>query len=917
MRLLKFCLIVLLTFLIIVGIPDLINTVFFSTSPVLSQTKTERTMKADKLLNEGIEKLAKMEPHQADSILTLFKQALAIYQEEKDRNGEGQVFKNLGVFYYQLQDYSQSLDYTQKTLKIAQEINNLDLETRAFINQGVVYYTQKNYPLAIGSYQEGLSVLQKIDSAELESKLNHNLANAYKESNNFSQAIVHYEKALIAAREINSLPGQYLILDSLAEVHKNLGNNRQANEYEQQAFEIVKQLEVQRINSLPKQEIEGIIVPSIYSISIEGKINDKPFKALSGALEISPPSEADPNPFSVAVYINNPEDIKIGSLFWQSYFPGHPREQDHYSRISISNNQVRMEINPSEGVRSDVTWFTEGLLGENLQQLQEELNQLEEQINQALEEQGQPRTETGSYQIPNQPTFADVVPKNGTLTFSIQNNQISGTIDASGISSEGQPSRYQAQFSGQLIEEQAKKNNGTSSVTSKPKIETTNPKNPLCSFFDTLLTKIPEVSAKDDLETKKSKALFLLSGVKEPQLKSLQGAWWGTEKLTEMFGEANWIFLNDNTFVFVPPENAKVRDDLFPLLGTYSQDRNTLKIRGEQTSVGAASSLDGTIQLQGEQAFLDVIYTVTSMDSQNILRVSQSLLKGNQNITYKLPENEIEGIKVPANFKISVQGETNGQSFGKLSGVLKIKPNDSTNNSYPFIVTLETDFRNRNGSVSWIAQEFFSSVNSEITIDNNQVSLQLKPNPTVFSALNWWTLPSSQSNVLDGSPLIFTGTEGELTFTIQNNKISGTIKGTGNSSGWYSSNYSATFTGEAETLPPAFQGVWQEKSSGDFKEVTLEQTEDKVYGTYQDNGGGKIEGIVQGNRLDFTWKGSDKREGKGFFRAVSNGRTLIGIWETLNNPTEKKNFLLKELKTLIEIPKLPPNLLKINGISKI
>ncbi|MDJ0600350.1 MAG: CHAT domain-containing tetratricopeptide repeat protein [Crocosphaera sp.] len=913
MRLLKFCLIVLLTFLIIVGIPDLINTVFFSTSPVLSQTKTERTMEADRLLNEGIEKLAKMEPHQADSILTLFQQALAIYQEENDQNGEGQVFKNLGVFYYQLQDYSQSLDYTQKALKIAQEINNLDLETRAFINQGVVYYTQKNYPLAIDSYQEGLSVLQKIDSPELESKLNHNLANAYKDSSNFSQAIAHYEKALVAAREINSLPGQYLILDSLAEVHKNLGNNRQANEYEQQAFEILGQIETNQTNNLPKQEIEGIMVPSKYSISLEGEVDGNPFNVLSGTLEILPASKGDPNPFLVALYMDkrNPEDLKIGSLFWQSYSPGHPQEKEHYSRISVNNSQVRMEINPSQGFRSDVTWFTQGLLGENLQQMQEELDQIEQQINQALEEQGLPTTERGSsYEMPNQPTFPGVTPTNGTLTFSIQNNQISGEIDASGLSGEVQPSRYQAQFRGQLIEEQAKKNNGTSSVTSEPKIEPTNPKNPLCSFFNKLLTKTTEVSVKDDLEKKKINALFSFSGIKEPQLKSLQGAWWGTENLTEMFGEANWIFLENNTFVFVPPSNADVRSDLFPLLGTYSQDNNTLKISGEQASFGAASSLDGIIQLQGEQAFLDVIYAVTSMDSQNIVRVSQSLLKGNQNITYKLPKTEVEGIKVPSTFKISLQGETNGQSFGKLSGVLRIKPNDSTNNSYPFIVTLETDFRNKNGSVSWIAQEFLSSVNSQITIDNNQVSLQLKPNSTVFSDLNWWTLPSSQSHELDNSPLIFTGTEGELTFRIQNNKISGTIKGTGNSSGWYSSSYYATFTGEVETLPPAFQGVWEEKSSGDFQEVTLEQKGEKVYGTYKGNGGGKIEGIVQGKRLDFTWKGSDQKQGKGFFRAVSNGRTLTGIWENTNSSTDTKSFLAERTKDSYRNPEIATELAK-------
>ncbi|WP_172957425.1 CHAT domain-containing protein [Aphanothece sacrum] len=889
--------------MIVVGVPCLIDGTSLSILPILSQTTTERTMEADRLLNEGIKKLANMEANQADSILTLFQKALTIYQEEKDKNGEGQAFKNLGIFYYQLQDYSQALNYTQQALKIAQEIKDFDLETRALTNEGLIYYSQKTYPLAIRSYEEGLSILQKINSPELESKLNHNLANAYKDSKNFSQAITHYEKALVLARKINSLPAQYLILDSLSEVHKNLGNNSQANEYSQQAFEILRQIETNKMNNLPKQEIKGIIVPSRYKIFLEGKIDDKPFDVISGTLEIQPASEGDPNPFLVALYMDKvkPEELKIGSLFWQSYSPGHPQEKEHFSRISISNNQVSMEINPSEGFRSDVTWFIQGLLGENLQQLQQELDQIQEQINQVLEEQGQPRTETGSYKIPNKPTFAGVVPKSGLLTFSIQNNQILGTIDASGISSDGKQSRYQAKFTGQLIEEQSKNNDVQTSLkkddlNGKPMIEASNKKNPLCSFFDKFLAKTTKVSAKDDFIKKKSNALFSLSGIKEPQFKSLQGAWWGTENLSEIFLEANWVFLDDNTFIFIPPVNANVRKDLFPLLGNYSNVNNTLKIRGEQSSSGTATSLDGTIKLQGKQAFLDVIYVVTSMDSQRIVRVSQTLLKNNKNITYKLPKTEIEGIKIPSSFKISLQGETNGKSFGQLSGILKIKPNDLSNNSHPFIVTLKTDARKKNGSISWITQGALSFANSQITIDNHQVTLQLKPSSTIFSDLNWWTLPSSQSNELNNSLLIFTGTEGELTFTINNNKISGTIKGTGNSSGFYSSNYQATFTGETETLPPSFQGVWQEKSPKDFQKITLKQEAEKVSGTYTGNGGGKIEGFVTGNRLDFTWKGLDKRQGNGFLRAVSSGRTLTGIWENVNSSTQKKSFLAERTK---------------------
>jgi len=102
MRIFKLCLIALITFLIAVEIPFLINDVVsFSMSPVLAQTPAARKTEADQLLREGIERLQeKMDTNQADATLNLFQQALTIYREIQDHSGEGQVLKNLGNFYY-------------------------------------------------------------------------------------------------------------------------------------------------------------------------------------------------------------------------------------------------------------------------------------------------------------------------------------------------------------------------------------------------------------------------------------------------------------------------------------------------------------------------------------------------------------------------------------------------------------------------------------------------------------------------------------------------------------------------------------------------------------------------------------------------------------------------------------------------
>ena len=824
MKFLKFSLFTLLMFF---GIGELFRRDnmpdFFKIHQILAQTITEQKAEADQLLKKGIERLQEnIDANQADATLKLFQKALSIYREIQDRRGEGQVLKNLGNFYYLLEDYSQALDYAQQTLTIAQKIEDLDLEARALNNQGLSYYSEENYPLAINSYQKGLGIAQKIANQELELLLSYNLA----------------------------------------------------NELYQQAWKIAQQLDSDAMN-VQSKEIEGIKVPSVFRISLQGETDGESFSSLSGTLEIRPSSDGDPNPFLVSLYMNeaNPDNLQIGSLFWQSYLPGHPKQQEYYSRISVANSQVRMEVNPSEGFRSDVMWFTHGSLGEQLGELDEELRQINEELRQLGIEPAEIPSQSERVEVPKR---LGIVVKSGTLTFSIQGNQISGTIEASGISDEGQSSTYKAKFTGEMVTE---KSGATAPNLTEEKDSVTNQiKNPSLTVSQSRLLTVASATKKRMTKTAKSdiskaEVTLSLTGTKEPQFQILKGARWGTERLQGMFSGANWIFFEDNTFVFAPPSTADIRDDLFPIFGNYSQVNNSWEFQGERQSSGAAASVDGIIRLEGDKAVLDAFYAVSAMDSQKIVRISQTLSQEKVQATYSPPKTEIEGIKVPSTFNISLQGETEAQTFDSLSGTLKIEPTLFPEDPNPFLVTLETNARESNGSISWLSSAPLSMGNSKIAVIDGQVRLNLAPSQGERTDIIWYTQPSGNANEASN---------------IQGNQISGEIKASGNSWLWQSSTYVGKFTGEVELPPPSFKGVWEETA---FGEIELRQEGEKVSGTYTGRGGGRIEGIAQGNRLDFTWKDPEKGKGWGFFRAVSGGRTLTGMWGTGNNKIDGNNFI--------------------------
>jgi hypothetical protein len=171
--------------------------------------------------------------------------------------------------------------------------------------------------------------------------------------------------------------------------------------------------------------VESLNIPSVFSVMLQGETEASSFSALSATLEIQPSPPGDPNPFLITCYMNAKEDKELvnGSLFWQSYSAEHPRRDEQYSRIIVTGNRVQMEVSPSNGLRSDVMWFTTsmGILPADIA--------------------GETR----------QMSRIGVMGMSGTLTFSIQENQISGEIQISGMSDLDTPSTYKATFVGNRI----------------------------------------------------------------------------------------------------------------------------------------------------------------------------------------------------------------------------------------------------------------------------------------------------------------------------------------------------------------------------------------------------------------------------------------------------------------------------------
>jgi hypothetical protein len=252
-----------------------------------------------------------------------------------------------------------------------------------------------------------------------------------------------------------------------------------------------------------------------------------------------------------------------------------------------------------------------------------------------------------------------------------------------------------------------------------------------------------------------------------------------------------------------------VRDDLYPIEGTYTGTDVIVEFHGEKdASPGASASLDGILLFHERNMQLQVLYAV---GAQKIVRVVQTLSLQSQAASIVSKVN-IGGFHIPAIFRFSIIGKVDEQNFGPLLGTLKLLPT-SGEDPNPFLVELTTDSPSDVGSLYWgsftCLQDAQGELNSKFGfIEKGQARLEIEKNQSIISP-SWSTL--SREELVDGMPGPITAEvggipipamaeSGTLTFTVRSHQISGSVYATGKSAFKQLSIYEAQFTGHEQEI---------------------------------------------------------------------------------------------------------------------
>lgn len=224
----------------------------FGTPPVIAQTVDGQKAEADRLLNQGIQLY---ENDQLDAAIPSLQQALELYRQVKDRNGERRSLGNLGYIYTRLGKYTQALDfenqslaiaieikhrlgegqslgglsdtyrllgkfdqaieYGNKSLAIMRELKNRKEEAYALSSLGIIYHNLKNYNKSIEFHQQSLEIQTELKNQSEVVNTLINIGIAYRAQNQNNQALEYYQRGLKIAREANDKVNEAKVLRRL------------------------------------------------------------------------------------------------------------------------------------------------------------------------------------------------------------------------------------------------------------------------------------------------------------------------------------------------------------------------------------------------------------------------------------------------------------------------------------------------------------------------------------------------------------------------------------------------------------------------------------------------------------------------------------------------------------------------------
>lgn len=152
-----------------------------------------------------------------------FSQALKLYQQVKDKGGEGLAITGLGLWYSYRAEYNRAFDLHQGANEIFRRIGDRHSQAIVLNALGQRYQKQKEYSLAFERYEEALHLLEEIESVDGITTTLFKLASIQTRRNKPDEALALYERCVRLSQDAKKVRSEVYALNEIAKFYVSQG----------------------------------------------------------------------------------------------------------------------------------------------------------------------------------------------------------------------------------------------------------------------------------------------------------------------------------------------------------------------------------------------------------------------------------------------------------------------------------------------------------------------------------------------------------------------------------------------------------------------------------------------------------------------------------------------------------------------
>ena len=224
------------------------ETFSFRPMPMILAQNASQT---EQLLKEGTQQYHNNRVQEA---IQSWEEALEIYQQRKNVEGEGTTLGRIGLAYERLGNYLQAVDYFERALAIVKATGDNQLEATILGNLGNNYLRLSKYPQAITAFDRSMTLWQQLGDRAAEGQVLRGLGNVQIALGNYEKALSLHKKSLNIAQALKDNEGLVYSHNSLGTIYTNQGEYEQARQQYQNSLRIIQSLGNSRLSQQLKAQ---------------------------------------------------------------------------------------------------------------------------------------------------------------------------------------------------------------------------------------------------------------------------------------------------------------------------------------------------------------------------------------------------------------------------------------------------------------------------------------------------------------------------------------------------------------------------------------------------------------------------------------------------------------------------------------